>query len=107
METKAKFDSKLRYLKKVDDGYIYPYTHTLAKRSDMREFIPDFSDEEEMPDPNADVVAQGLVTEEMLNDKTKEQLCDYAMAVYDTKLDKREPRTVLIEQILELQKMAV
>lgn len=84
-----------RYLKK-DDGRIFVWSKKLSGRKDMREFVPDFSE------PGAEPM--NLETAESLADKTKEQLCDYAMAVYGKKLDKRETHGALVEQILELQK---
>ena len=87
-----------RYLKK-DDGRIFVWSKKLSVRKDMREFVPDFSDPGDEP--------MNFETEKTLSDKTKEQLCDYAMRVYEKKLDKREAHGALVEQILELQKMAV
>lgn len=89
-----------RYLKRTD-GKIFVYSPTLAKRKDMRDFVPDFKDE------TGAVEDFNLETPETLADKTKEQLCEYAMSVYGKKLDKREAHGALVEQILELQKMAV
>lgn len=91
-----------RYLKR-DDGRIFVYSKILAKRKDMRDFVPDFKDD----GVSGEVNNFNLETPESLADKTKDQLCDYAMSIYGKKLDKRETHAALVEQILELQKMAV
>ena len=68
----------------------------------VKEILLEARNQEALEDENF-----AFATEESLSEKTEEQLCKYAMRVYGKKLDKRKTKTALVEQILELQKMAV
>lgn len=114
-----------RYLEKIGDGRILPWTKRLADRKDMREFFPDFKEQEqavelfeeliptaaeepkvsfEPPEPVLEQpLANGMVTEEFLKTKTKDQLRDYASQVYGETLNPLKKEETMIKNILDLQ----
>lgn len=106
-------NKKDRYLEKIDDGRILVWTEMLAKRKDMREFFPDFDEIEEVDETTGtfeDIEPKeikpredGLVTEEFLLTKTKDQLRAYAFDVYGEKLNHLKKPETMVKDILELQ----
>ncbi len=107
-----KFHKKTKYLKK-DDGTIYVRTAALAKRNDMKEFVPPSEKDEKVkkqpvkeqasePEP-VKPPENGAVTKEFLMTKTKEQLDDFCKKVFRVDLDQRKNKADMVEMILELQ----
>lgn len=106
------FHKDVRYLENMKTGNIYIWTDRLSKRNDMREFEPDFSEqkEPEIFEELTPAVTEnkkeeaGLLTEEFLKTKTKDQLRDYCLKVYDVKLNHMKKEETMIKDILDLQK---
>lgn len=48
----------------------------------------------------------GIVTEDFLMSRTKQELDDYAKNVYGVDIDKREKKESLVAQVLELQRLS-
>jgi hypothetical protein len=51
-----------KYLRKMDDGYLYPYTETLAQRRDMQPVMDDPFPFESLP-PIPDAAIQAAIDE--------------------------------------------
>lgn len=119
------FNKNDRYLEHTKNGRILIWTKRLAARNDMREFFPDFPVEKkqrtkavEIPEvyvPTAESATailptefsplnDGRVTMEFLLTRTKDEIQDYGLTIFKTKINKSKSLENMADEILELQK---
>ncbi|HKJ76542.1 MAG TPA: hypothetical protein VKA64_04990 [Gammaproteobacteria bacterium] len=103
-----------RYCQKIDDGYIYPYSETLAERGDFRVIKADprsviggrlvgeqsSSPQVESEPPEPEGPSQSTTP---LGDMTKDMLEAFARKQFGAELDKRYRKDTLIRQVEAMQ----
>lgn len=107
-----------RYVQRISDGYLYPYSEVLAQRGDFRVikanpsqvvngFLVDGKEGDGQPgaESEPEVEKEASTTSEVsLQEMTKDMLEAYARREFGAELDKRYKKDTLIRQVEAMQK---